>query len=152
MPTYVCSVPSGSFTDDQKAAAAEAISRIHSEETGAPPYFVQVVMEEKKPRERFLGGVLVSNQIWIRGDIRAGRTKAQRKKMMLRIMSEISQISGVKNDDIWVYLCNLEPTDMVEYGNVLPNAGEEKMWYDGLPNSLKEYLASLGTTKENFTL
>lgn len=47
MPTYVCSVPENSIDDRQKQAIAEAISRIHSEETGAPNYFVQIVIEEK---------------------------------------------------------------------------------------------------------
>jgi phenylpyruvate tautomerase PptA (4-oxalocrotonate tautomerase family) len=36
MPTYVCSLAEGSVTQNQKAAIAEAVSRIHSEETGAP--------------------------------------------------------------------------------------------------------------------
>ena len=152
MPTYVCSLAEGSVNDRQKAAIAEALSRIHAEETGAPPYFVQVVIEEKKPTDRFLGGSRVSGQIWIRGDIRAGRTEAQRNALMLRMMREVAQITAVKEDDIWVYLCNLAPTDMVEYGHVLPQPGEEAAWYDRLPKPLQEYLASLGTTKETFTL
>jgi phenylpyruvate tautomerase PptA (4-oxalocrotonate tautomerase family) len=152
MPTYVCSLPTGSATASQKRAIAEAISRIHSEETGAPPYFVQVVIEEEQTAERFLGGDRASNHIWIRGDIRAGRTEAQRETIVLRIMHAVSQVTDVKTDDIWVYLCNLAPTDMVEYGHVLPKPGEEKSWYENLPIALKMYLASLGTTKENFTL
>jgi phenylpyruvate tautomerase PptA (4-oxalocrotonate tautomerase family) len=152
MPTYVCSVPSESCTDGQKAAIAEAISRIHSEETGAPTFFVQVVIDEKQPSERFLGGSRASAHIWIRGDIRDGRTEAQRERMSLRIMQEVSRITDVKHDNIWVYLCNLAPTDMVEYGHVLPKPGEERAWFDNLPVTLRTYLASLGTTKENFTL
>src|SRR6266446_5645357 len=38
MPTYVCSAPAGLLDDGRKAAMAEAITRIHSEETGAPPF------------------------------------------------------------------------------------------------------------------
>src|SRR6202007_1545961 len=125
MPTYVCSLAEGSVNDSQKAAIAEALSRIHSETSGAPPCFVQVVIEEKKPTQRFLGGSLASGQIWIRGDIRAGRTEAQRKAMMLRMMEEVGHITGIESQDIWVYLCNLAPTDMVEYGHVLPRPGEE---------------------------
>jgi phenylpyruvate tautomerase PptA (4-oxalocrotonate tautomerase family) len=152
MPTYVCSLAKGSVDDRQKAAIAEALSRIHSEETGAPPYFVQVVIDEKEPTDRFLGGERVSSQIWIRGDIRAGRTESQRKAMMLRMMREVAQITGVEEDDIWVYLCNLAPTDMVEYGHVLPQPGEEAAWYDRLSKPLRKYLASLGTTRDTFSL
>jgi phenylpyruvate tautomerase PptA (4-oxalocrotonate tautomerase family) len=152
MPTYVCSLAEGSVDDGQKAAIAEALSRIHSEETGAPTYFVQVVIEEKAPNQRFLGGARVSGQIWIRGDIRAGRTEAQRKAMMLRMMEEVGHITGVESQDIWVYLCNLAPTDMVEYGHVLPRPGEEARWYGNLPRPLQDYLQKLGTTKESFKL
>jgi hypothetical protein len=41
---------------------------------------------------------------------------------------------------------------MVEYGHVLPQPGEEAAWYDRLAKPLQDYLASLGTTKETFTL
>jgi len=152
MPTYVCSVPENSVDDRQKAAIAEAISRIHSEETGAPNFFCQIVMEEKKPTDRFLGPSRASSQIWIRGDIRGGRTEAQRTRIMLRMVEEVSRITGVKGQDVWVYLCNLSPTDMVEYGHVLPKPGEETAWFDRLPKSLQDYMKKLGTTREAFTL
>jgi hypothetical protein len=45
--------------------------------------------------------------------------------MMLQMMGKVGRITGVKDQDIWVYLRDLAPTDMVEYGHVLPKAGEE---------------------------
>jgi phenylpyruvate tautomerase PptA (4-oxalocrotonate tautomerase family) len=152
MPTYVCSVPASSLTITQKTALAEAIARIHSEATGAPQFFVQVIIDENQSVARFLGGQLTTSHIWIRGDIRAGRTEEQRKKLMLHIVRDVSQIAGVNEDSIWVYLCNLEPTDMVEYGHVLPAPGDEQTWFDKLPQSLKDYLAGLGTNRKSFTL
>lgn len=97
MPTYVCSVRPGLLDESAKAEIARAITRNHHEATGAPAYFVQVVIEEK-------------------------------------------------------YLCNLEPTDMVEYGHVLPLPGKEKEWFDALPPELQDYLAALGTKKDRFVL
>jgi hypothetical protein len=41
---------------------------------------------------------------------------------------------------------------MIEYGHVLPEPGKEKEWFEALPESLKVYLAKLGTNGENFTL
>jgi phenylpyruvate tautomerase PptA (4-oxalocrotonate tautomerase family) len=152
MPTYVCSVLENSIDDRQKEAIAEAIARIHSEETGAPNFFCQIVIEEKKRADRFLGPSRASSQIWIRGDIRAGRTEAQRTQMMLRIMEEVNRITGVKKEEIWVYVCNLAPTDMVEYGHVLPKPGKEIAWFDGLPKSLQDRMRKLGTDREHFTL
>lgn len=72
--------------------------------------------------------------------------------MMLNMMKDISRITGLSDDDIWIYVCNLGPTDMVEYGHVLPVPGKEKEWFEQLPQSLRSYLTNLGTTVENFTL
>jgi phenylpyruvate tautomerase PptA (4-oxalocrotonate tautomerase family) len=105
MPTYVCSVPNGKLSDLQNQEIA--ISNRHSEATGAPPVFVQVVVEEQGTSKRYLGGTATDNHIWIRGDIRAGRNEKQRGQIMLSIMNDVSRITGNPIDDIWVYLCNL---------------------------------------------
>jgi phenylpyruvate tautomerase PptA (4-oxalocrotonate tautomerase family) len=152
MPTYVCSVPNGKLSDLQKQEIATAISHRHSEATGAPPFFVQVVVEEQGTSKRFLGGTATDNHIWIRGDIRAGRTEKQRGQIALNVMNDVSRITGNPIDDIWVYLCNLAPTDMVEYGHVLPRPGEEQQWFASLPLSLRKYLESLGVHQETFQL
>ncbi|WP_158810927.1 tautomerase family protein [Beijerinckia sp. L45] len=152
MPTYVCTARSGSSSDQQKEAIAKAISHAHSEATGAPSYFVQVVFDEKGAADRFLGGQPADRHIWIRGDIRAGRTAEQRGRLMLQIMRDVSAIAGVPETGIWVYLCNLVPTDMVEYGHVLPAPGEEEAWFETLPQALQAFLIGLGTGKEDFSL
>ena len=94
-------------------------------------------------RRRFLGGKRVHEQIWIRGDIRAGRPEALRKEMIGRMVRELASIGRLKESQIWIYLCNLEPTDMIEYGQVLPLPGQEKIWFDGLPEELKARLSEL---------
>ena len=152
MPTYVCSLAKHSVNDRQKAAIAEAIAHVHCEETGAPSFFVQVVFEEKESSDRYLGGSRETKHVWVRGDIRSGRTEAQRNALMLRIMKEVSRITKVKEEDVWVYLNNLQPTDMVEYGHVLPQPGKEAEWFDSLPASLQDYLKGLGTSRETFKL
>jgi hypothetical protein len=113
---------------------------------------VQVVIEEEGNAKRFLGGTATDHHIWIRGDIRAGRTEEQRAQLMLNVMNDVSQITGYASDDIWVYLCNLAPTDMVEYGHVLPKPGEEQSWFESLPLSLRKYLESLGIQEKDFQL
>jgi phenylpyruvate tautomerase PptA (4-oxalocrotonate tautomerase family) len=151
MPTYVCYLPPDLYDTKQKARIADAISQRHSRATGSPPYFVQVQIEETRA-DRYLGGQLTEKHIWVRGDIRAGRSERQRTSMMLNIMRDISEITKATEDKIWVYVCNLEPTDMVEYGHVLPPPGEEQQWFANLPSKLRAYLETLGITKENFTL
>ncbi len=152
MPTYVCSVPPKSLSNDQKDQIAAAIGRRHSEATGAPPFFVQIVIEESETTRRYLGGQLSSAHIWVRGDIRSGRSESVRSALMLAIMKDISVIAGIPEASIWVYLCNLEPTDMVEFGHVLPAPGDEQAWFEGLPSDLQTYLEGLGAKRAIFQL
>ncbi len=148
MPTYVCVVKTGLLDNQQKQRIASAITRLHSETTGAPTWLVQVVIDENERRQRYLGGQPADHQIWIRGDIRAGRTSEQRQRLMLGIVQAISEIAGVKESAIWVYLCNLAPDDMVEYGHALPRPGEEQQWFEALPPELQHYLTSLGVQND----
>lgn len=152
MPTYVCSVPPKLLSDAQKAQIAQAITKRHHEATGAPSFFVQVQIDESPAKVRFLGGSPADAHIWIRADIRAGRSEDVRQKLMLSIMKDVSSIAGVNEQDIWVYLCNLAPTDMVEFGHVLPQPGQEQAWFQSLPAELQRYLNSLGADRETFTL
>ena len=152
MPTYVCAVPPKFLSDDQKNQIAAAISHRHGEATGAPSFFVQVVIEESWSARRYLGGEPADHHIWIRGDIRAGRPQEVRGRLMLSIMKDVSAIAKVREESIWVYLCNLEPTDMVEYGHLLPPPGKEQEWFESLPASLQSYLKGLGAKKETFRL
>lgn len=143
MPTYVCSVPVDLLSGDQKHAVAEAISRIHGAATGAPTYLAQVVFDECAAGSRYLGGTPANGHIWIRGDIRAGRSEEVRKTVALRIMQAVAEITGAEPSDIWVYICNLAPTDMIEYGQVLPLPGQEQAWFDALPAALRSRLSFL---------
>lgn len=152
MPTYVCAIPPKTLNNDQKDQIAAAIGRRHSEATGAPSFFVQVAIEESDTTRRYIGGELSGAHIWIRGDIRSGRPEAVRSALMLAIMKDVSAIAGIPEASIWVYLCNLEPTDMVEFGHVLPSPGREQLWFEGLPTGLQTYLSGLGAKRETFRL
>src|SRR5215510_16558476 len=101
------------------------------------------MIDENEQRQRYINGEAADHQIWIRGDIRAGRTKEQRQRLMLSIVQAISEIAGVEESAIWVYLCNLAPDDMVEYGQVLPVPGQEQQWFEALPPELQQYLTSI---------
>ena len=46
----------------------------------------------------------------------------------------------LKSDCLWVYLEDLPPQQMIEYGEILPKSGEEKKWFKSLSTSLKKRL------------
>ena len=92
MPTYVCSAATGRLTPAQKAEIVRSITAIHHEETGAPRYLVQVIFYDLAPDSHYVAGQLApADQIWVRGDIRGGRTNEQKSQMLRRIMQGVGR-------------------------------------------------------------
>jgi phenylpyruvate tautomerase PptA (4-oxalocrotonate tautomerase family) len=64
MPTYVCTAQDGSLTKDQKAQIAAEITRVHNDVTGAPRFFVQVLFNDLKAGNQFIGGAPPASSHW----------------------------------------------------------------------------------------
>jgi phenylpyruvate tautomerase PptA (4-oxalocrotonate tautomerase family) len=143
MPTYYVSVKTDLLSQQQKDDVCQLITTTHNKVTGASNSLVQVIIDESI-KTRYLGGKRSDAHIWIRGDIRAGRSADHRQRLMLDIMRGVSKISGVEESLIWVYLNNLSPEDMVEYGRVLPPPGKESEWFALLPQEVQAYLIRWG--------
>jgi phenylpyruvate tautomerase PptA (4-oxalocrotonate tautomerase family) len=144
MPTYVCSAAGGRLTPVQKAEIVRSITAIHHEETGAPRYLVQVIFYDVAPDSHYIAGrPAPANQIWVRGDIRSGRTNDQKSQMLRRIMQDVARASGAAEDTVWVYLSDIPAENIAEYGRVLPPPGEEDAWFSSLPDALRERLRTL---------
>jgi phenylpyruvate tautomerase PptA (4-oxalocrotonate tautomerase family) len=85
MPTYACSAAAGRLTPAQKLEIVQSITAIHHGETGAPRYFVQVIFYDIAPANHYIAGQLApAGQVWIRGDIRDGRTQEQKSRVQYR--------------------------------------------------------------------
>ncbi|WP_020176655.1 tautomerase family protein [Methyloferula stellata] len=144
MPTYVCFSLAGQLSAEQKHRMAEELTAAHSEEMHAPRYLVQVVFQSLPAGDCFIGGQPApSGQIWIRADVRAGRTGEQKLRLTRRIATAAAQIAGCTLDDLWVYLNELPPENMIEFGHVLPVPGHENEWLNGLSSPLRERLTGL---------
>lgn len=92
----------------------------------------------------FIGAQPVSErQIWVRGDVRSGRTDPQRSALQFRIAREVGRIAECSPDDLWVYINELLPVNMVEFGHMLPRPGQEDSWLQALPEGLRRRLSRL---------
>ena len=91
-----------------------------------------------------MGGKLVKNkEIFLNGQIRAGRTLVIKKKLILGLREVLTRNTKIKKDFVWVYLEDLPPQQMIEYGEILPKSGEEKKWFNSLSINLKKRLKRL---------
>jgi phenylpyruvate tautomerase PptA (4-oxalocrotonate tautomerase family) len=144
MPTYACSAAAGRLTPAQKVEIVQSITAIHHEETGAPRYFVQVIFFDIAYANHYIAGQLApAGQMWIRGDIRDGRSEEQKSRMLSRILQEVSRIGEIAEEEVWVYLSDIPAQNMAEYGCVLPVPGAENEWFATLPAALREKLGPL---------
>ena len=144
MPTYSVTTSNLTLKKETKKIIADGITKIHSEVTGANTYFVQVLFNETSKDDHFMGGKLVTDpQIYLNGQIRAGRPKEVKDQLIDKLKKLLANSLKIDLSNVWVYILDLEPSQMVEYGQVLPISGQEKIWFENLPEQIKKKLKSL---------
>lgn len=144
MPTYIVTSSNYNISSEQKKIIAREITKTHHEVTGANKYFAQVMFRETPKGNHFMGGrEVISPEIFVQGFIRAGRTKDIKKKLIISLKDCLIEVLQLEQSQIWVYLIDLEHTQMLEYGEILPEPGKEVEWFSNLSAELKEKLSKL---------
>lgn len=145
MPTYTCTVPFNRLTAAQKARMASEITRVHNQVTGAATFFAQVIFQEIVPGNYFVGGEpLAGDQLFLHGQIRAGRSAIDRTTLLRSLHRVVAEASGAEVSSVWVYLVDLPARDMIEYGYVLPEPGDEARWLEALPEIDRQRMEKTG--------
>ena len=75
--------------------------------------------------------------------IRAGRPKNIKDKLISELKNVLLKESKLDETQVWVYIIDLPPSQMIEYGAVLPESGKELQWFKGLSNKLKKKLSQM---------
>ncbi|MBI3701248.1 MAG: hypothetical protein HY242_12485 [Afipia sp.] len=76
------------------------------------------------------------------GLLGAGK-KAAIAKDITRVHSEVTGAAGFFAH-LWAYVVEIPPRQMIEYGHVLPEPGDEPDWIASLPKDDRHYMQSLG--------
>ena len=141
MPTYFVNSSNLKIEKKIKEKLAKKITKVHNEATGANKYFAQVIFNKTKLGDHYMGGKTVSKpEIFIYGHIRSGRTAKVKNKLITGLREVIRKNTRLEKDNIWVYILDLKPNQMIEYGELLPKSGDEKKWFNNLPRKLKKRL------------
>ena len=145
MPTYTVTNSNFTLTSKQQNNLAEGITKVHNVVTGANTYFAQVIFNKTKKNNHFMGGKKVKEpSIFLLGQIRAGRPKKTKDKLISDLRDIIVKNSKLDETQVWVYIVDLPPSQMIEYGEVLPESGKEKVWFSKLSKKLKKKLSKIG--------
>ncbi len=144
MPTYTVKSSNIKLDNKKKKKIAKGITEVHKRITGANSYFVQVLFEKNKINNHYMGGKIVKDkQVFLHGQIRSGRTAVVKKKLIIALRNSLAKNSGIKKDNSWVYLLDLIPEQMIEYGKILPKSGNEVKWFNSLTKSLQNKLKKI---------
>ncbi|RDK11944.1 tautomerase family protein [Cupriavidus lacunae] len=144
MPTYVVHAASDLLSQKTKQEIAASITDSHNKVTGANSFFAQVIFLDISIGNHFVGGrPLRHDQVFVHGHVRAGRTPEQKADLLKRIVAGVCKIAGVPKVSVWGYLSELPPSQMIEYGELLPQPGQETQWMASLPPEARNFMESI---------
>ena len=145
MPTYTVFAQTGRLSQAQKSGVAAEITRVHNEQTGAQTFFAQVIFQDVPDGNHFVGGApLAGDHIFVHGQIRAGRDAATKRVLLERMLDAVCAAASAQKINTWVYIVDLPPSQMAEYGHVLPEPGAEAAWLAALPAADRERMQTTG--------
>lgn len=141
MPTYNVHYPKGLLTTEQKQAIAKGVTDTHSAVTGAQQFFAQVLFREIPAEDWYLAGEPLSDpHLFLFGHIRAGRS-IEIKSALLRDLRDVLVRHGdVSVERAWVYISDVPAAHIIEYGDILPEPGQEEQWLANLPEAARKLL------------
>lgn len=139
MPVYEVLTTEGTLDDDQRGRLAAEIVKAHTEETGGPREFVQVIFPELPAGRSYTAGSVATPHI-IRGQIRAGRPTEVRHAIINRIFSFYSDLTGAAAMEILIAVLDVPAQWAMEGGMIMPepNSEAEGAWFDKLHASQTE--------------
>ena len=144
MPTYTLTNSNFNLTSKQQKNIAEGITKIHNVVTGANTYFAQVIFNKTKKNNHFMGGKKVKEpSLFLLGQIRTGRSKKVKDRLISDLKNVLVKKSKLDETQVWVYINDLPPSQMIEYGVVLPESGKETEWFRNLSSRLKKKLSTI---------
>ena len=142
--TYTVTNSNFNLSSRQQKKLAEGITKVHNVVTGANTYFAQVIFNKTKKDNHFMGGKKVKEpSLFLLGQIRAGRSKEVKDKLIVDLKDVLIKNSKLDETQVWVYINDLPPSQMIEYGAVLPESGKESEWFNNLSRKLKDKLSKI---------
>jgi phenylpyruvate tautomerase PptA (4-oxalocrotonate tautomerase family) len=82
--------------------------------------------------------------VFVNGQIRGGRSAERKDALIAQITAAVAEASELPKRNVWVYITDLVPRQMVEFGHVLPQAGDEARWAAALPEADRAHMQNFG--------
>jgi len=139
MPIYQCYSPKGLLTASAKANIADEMTSLYCNVTGAPASWVKVLFHELTEGDCFSAGKPATQSL-ILAINRHGRDLETRRAMLRELAQIWTRNSGQPEAELWISVTEIDPTNVLEAGMSIPEAGHEREWLE----ENRDRLAELG--------
>ena len=148
MPTFNCFTSPGTLTAENKMALADWLAAVYLEQFHLARYMTQVIFYEVASDDRYVGGKPARpDLIWIRCDVREGRSVEMKARLLHRIRQGVAKIANVPEEVVWTYFCDLPPENIMEWGHIMPPLRDtmpnDDTWFKELSGPFREYVQQL---------
>ena len=113
---------------DIKAALAGEITRIHSTVNHVPTTYVNVVFHGLAADDVYTDG-RQAQPLLINGWVRTGHPDDETSRLVAQIADAATRVTGIPADRVLVVIQNSPAHFAIEGGRVLPEPGEEQVWF-----------------------
>ncbi|WP_354701719.1 hypothetical protein DSM112329_02047 [Paraconexibacter sp. AEG42_29] len=137
MPLYQVIAQEDLLTDDIRRRIAGEITRIHTENTGAPAIFVNVLFQDVSPGRLFTAGQ-PSHTTIIVGQVREGRELAVRQALLQDLAAMWTAETGQSGGELLMAIQEVDPRVAMEAGLIMPAPGDEAAWFAEHEDRLRE--------------
>ena len=125
MPFYQFTVPAGGPSAQRKAEIATAVTRVHTETTGAPARYVNCSFVEVPPGSIFVAGDAVEAGRMV-GIIRRGRSEDMKRRLLHGLAEAWSSVTGEPVDGFALFIHEVPGYQVMEGGELLGEAAEDR--------------------------
>lgn len=124
MPFYQFTIPTGGESAQRKAEIAAAVTKVHTEVTGAPARYVNCSFVEVPPGSLFVADRSV-DQGRLVGIIRDGRTEAVKRELITGLAHAWAEVTGEPVEGFALFLQEVPGHAVMEDGAILPEAADD---------------------------
>ena len=124
MPFYQFTVPAGGPSAQRKAEIAAAVTRVHTEATGAPARYVNCSFVEVPPGSIFVAGDAVEAGRMV-GIIRRGRSEKVKRTLLRGLAEAWSSVTGEPVEGFALFIHEVPGYQAMEGGELLGEASED---------------------------
>jgi len=119
MPLYTLTTQSGVLSNEAKAKLADELATFHTDYSGVPKDWVQVVFQDYAPGSGFSAGKPSAVAALIL-QIRTGRSEEYKREMMQRLWGIFQRATRAPDNHIVIAVNEVPPSQAMEMGKVMP--------------------------------